>query len=354
MSSSTASPPPPAASAPSGLQELRAVWAQFPDRWAVLALLAAWVALFHWLGNSTLGYTNTKSLFGWWYWTMTVQATNEQGEVEFSRVLNGDEFHAWIIPAVVLGLIWIRRSAILALPKGVCWPALGLVIAALALHFLGYLIQQTRVSVMAFFLGVYGLTGLLWGWGWLRSVAFPFLLFVFCVPLGAAAEPLTVPLRLVATKCTALFCDIVLGIDVIQEGNRLYDPAHSYSYEVAMVCSGIKSLTTIVAFGVIYAYLGFQSWWRRSLIVATAIPMAVAANVCRLSLIIIAAETFSPEAGNYVHDSGLLSLVPYIPAFGGMLLLGWWLREDRKPRTPRTPSAGSVLMPATETEAKQS
>ena len=105
-----------------------------------------------------------------------------------------------------------------------------------------------------------------------------------------------------------------------------------------MVCSGIKSLTTIVAFGVIYAYLGFQSWWRRSLIVATAIPMAVAANVCRLSLIIIAAETFSPEAGNYVHDSGLLSLVPYIPAFGGMLLLGWWLREDRKPRTPRTPA----------------
>jgi exosortase len=319
----------------------------------VVALLAVWVALFHWLGNSTLGYTNTKSLFGWWYWTMTVQATNPQGEVEFSRVLNGDEFHAWIIPLVVLGLIWVRRSAILALPKRVCWPALALVLVALAFHFLGYLVQQTRISVLAFFLGIYGLTGLFWGAGWLRSVTFPFLLFIFCVPLGAAAEPLTVPLRLVATRCTSLFCDGVLGIGVIQEGNRLFDPAHTYSYEVAMVCSGIKSLTTILAFGVIYAYLGFQSWWRRCLIVATAIPMAVAANVCRLSLIIIAAETFSPEAGNYVHDSGFLSLVPYIPAFGGMLLLGWWLREDRRPRAARTPAEGPVLMPNAETEPKQ-
>ena len=56
---------------------------------------------------------------------------------------------------------------------------------------------------------------------------------------------------------------------------------------------------------------------------------------------------------DYVHDSGFLSLVPYIPAFGGMLLLGWWLREDRKPRAARTPAAEPVLMPAAETEPKQ-
>lgn len=345
--SPTVGPPSSSAPASSLLEEVRAIWRQLPDRGAVLLVLTGWVALFHVLGNSTLGYANTRSLFGWWYWVMTIGARNAQGGVEISRIFNSDEFHAWIIPLVVLGLLWARRASIVTLPKGVWWPALFLVAAALGLHFVGYLVQQTRFSILAFFLGVYGLTGLFWGWAWLRAAFFPFLLFFFCVPLGAAAEPLTVPLRLLATTCTAWFCNGVLGIGVIQEGNRLFDPAHTYSYEVAMVCSGIKSLTTIIAFAVIYAYLGFRSWWRRALIVAAAIPMAVAANVCRLSLIIIAAETFSPEAGNYVHDSGLVSLIPYLPAFGGLLLLGWWLNEDRKSRA-------AARMALAETEVKPS
>ena len=82
-------------------------------------------------------------------------------------------------------------------------------------------------------------------------------------------------------------------------------------------------------------------------------PEQVIAGCGSGEILKIAAETFSPEAGNYVHDSGFLSLVPYIPAFGGMLLLGWWLREDRRPRAARTPAEGPVLMPNAETEPKQ-
>lgn len=314
------------------MAELGAIWRQLPDRGVFLILLAAWVALFQFFGNSTLGYTNTRSLFGWWFWVMTRGTEDEAGRLDWTKVLNSDEVHAWLIPLVVLILLWVRRADLIALPKRVFWPALLVVIAGLVIHFVGYLIQQTRVSVLGFFTGIYGLTGLLWGWPWMRAVLFPFLLFGFCVPMGAAAEPLTVPLRLVATKLTALFCDGVLGVKVLHRGNLLFNAAGTYSYEVAMVCSGMKSLITIVAFGVIYAYLSFKSFWRRTLIVASAIPLAVAANVCRLSMIIISAEAFSPAAGNYVHDNGWLSLLPYIPAFGGMLLLGWWLREDRRPR----------------------
>jgi len=47
-------------------------------------------------------------------------------------------------------------------------------------------------------------------------------------------------------------------------------------------------------------------------------------------LIVLAAEAFGQKAGNYVHESSLFSLAPYIPSIGGMLFLGWWLREDRQ------------------------
>lgn len=305
--------------APGLLAEIRAAWQQMPDRGVFLCLLAAWVILFQFLGNSTLGYVNSPSIFRWWKWTMDGTA---------------DQEIAYIMPLITLVMLWLRRDTLLALDKRVWWPALALLGAALALHTVGFLVQQTRISVVGFFLGIYGMTGLLWGAGWLRAAVFPFALLIFCVPLGPAADPITVPLRLLATKLTAVLCDTVLGINVIHEGNRLSNAAGTYQYEVAAVCSGIKSLTTIVAFGVIYAYLSFKTFWRRVIIVALAVPMAVAANVCRLSMIIVASETFSPQAGNYIHDSSWLSLLPYIPAFGGMMLAGWWLRENRKPKAP--------------------
>ena len=59
---------------------------------------------------------------------------------------------------------------------------------------------------------------------------------------------------------------------------------------------------------------------------------AVGANVLRLLMIIIAADTFGEQAGTYVHNSSWLSLLPYIPAFAMMLAIGHWLVGDLSAR----------------------
>ena len=253
-------------------------WRQLPNWGALLGLLAAWIVLFHFLGNSTLGYVHSPSVFRWWIWTM-----------------NGiqDQEHAYFMPAVVLGLLWWRREALAALPKRVWWPAILLFVLAIAVHVVGYLVQQTRLSVAAFFVGIYALTGLVWGASWLKATIFPFSLLLFCVPLGSGTEAVTVPLRLMATKITGVLCHDVLGIvRVRQSGNLLFADDGAYQYEVAAVCSGIKSLTTILAFAIIYGYLTLATLWRRLCLVALAAPLAVLANVCRLTMIVVASETF--------------------------------------------------------------
>ena len=303
---------------PGIVAEAQAIWRATPNRAALLILLTGWVVLFHWLGNSTLGYVNTPSLFGWWTWTLKNTP---------------DEEHAWLIPFVVLALLWSRRDEFLSLTKRAWLPALGVLLLAMLLHISGYMIQQTRLSVVAFFLGIFGIAGAMLGRQWMVAALFPFSLFVFCVPLGpGGTEIVSFPLRLMATKITAVFCDLVLGIKVMQSGTQLLDAGGSYQYEVAAACSGIRSLTAIVAFSVIYGYMSFKTGWRRLLMVASAIPLAVVANVFRLTLIVLAAEAFGQRAGNYVHESSVFGLVPYIPSIGGMLLLGWWLGEDRKAR----------------------
>jgi hypothetical protein len=47
--------------------------------------------------------------------------------------------------------------------------------------------------------------------------------------------------------------------------------------------------------------------------------------------IIIAAELGGQEAGNYVHESTLISLVPYVPAIIGLLWVGHWMEKRPKP-----------------------
>src|SRR5215510_5451201 len=91
------------APAPSGVfAELRLIWQRMPNTGLFLGLLGAWIALFHFLGNSTLGYVNTPSVFGWWWWVYTRAAQDAGGTIhslaDFLKVFEGDEALAWFIP----------------------------------------------------------------------------------------------------------------------------------------------------------------------------------------------------------------------------------------------------------------
>jgi exosortase len=294
--------------------ELAACWQSLPNRPWFVGLLAVWIGLFQFLGNSTFGYINTPSIFAWLY-NAYASPVSEDG-------------HGLLVPVVVFGLLWWKRGELKLLPKGVWPPALWLVAVAVVLHVLGYVVQQPRVSAAGFFLGLYGLTGLTWGKPWLAATLFPFLLFGFCIPVGAFAEPLSFPLRLVATKITVTLNNLVLGLNVIQDGTRVFNEHQTYQYEVAAACSGLHSLTAMFMFSSIYAFVMFRGWCRRGLLILACIPVAVLANVVRLTMIILAAEAFNQEAGNYVHNSSWLGLLPYVPAFVALLGLGHVIREE--------------------------
>jgi len=60
----------------------------------------------------------------------------------------------------------------------------------------------------------------------------------------------------------------------------------------------------------------------------------VIGNVIRLVTIIVASESFGQAAGNYVHESAWFSLLPYVPAFLGLLWLGHSLREREAVAVP--------------------
>ncbi|MBK9140410.1 MAG: exosortase/archaeosortase family protein [Verrucomicrobia bacterium] len=295
--------------------EFPSTWRGIPDKPLFFGLLAAWLALFHFLGNSTFGYVASPSLLEWTY-TLYTRPDSEDS-------------HGLLIPFVVLALLWWKRADLAAVPKKP-WPAgLALLAGALGLHLVGFLIQQPKVSVVAMLAGIYVLIAVVWGWRLAWAMAFPFGLMVFCVPIGDLADPITIPLRKVSTDISVFVCKHLLGIPVIQVGIQIIDPKGGYHYEVAAACSGIRSLVTLFALTTIYGFISFRTPWKRALMVFIAAPLALIGNVIRLVGIVVAAEAFGQKAGEVVHD--WFGFLTFALALAVMIALGNWLRDPEPP-----------------------
>jgi exosortase len=320
-------------------------WQRLPNKGFFFALLAGWLALFQFLGNSTLGYVHSPSLFSFmltayhpnlpaWLRTLDLSAVGHW-------LSQGEEGHCLLVPFVVLGLYWWKRKALMAVPLRLWPPGLLVIGAALLLHVFAFLIQQPKLSIAAMLTGIYGIMGLAWGPAWLRTGFFPFVLLVFCIPIGTIAQPITFNLRLLVCRLVEFVCNTFLAIDVERRGTALISPTGHYQYEVEAACSGMHSLIATVGLATVFAFVSFRAWWRRGLMLAVAFPLAILGNLVRMMAIIIAAEIAGQAAGNRVHEGGPLgvfSLLPYLLAFAGLFLVGHWLRE-RPPRTPMPPDA---------------
>src|SRR5205809_4108653 len=260
--------------------ELAALWSCYPDKLLFFALCIVWGTFFHLLGNSTFGYKDTPSLFGWMNYTYNCHE---------------DDRHGKLIPLVVLALLLVKRRELTTAPKAPWWPALVVVVAGLLLHIAGYITQQTRISILAFFLGLYGLTGLVWGPHLLRAIFFPYFLFTFCFPLGTLADKITFPLRTSVTQISVGIAHL-LGVEAIRNGTQIIGSS-GFNFDVAPACSGIRSLTALAALTTIYGFLTFHATWKRMFMVLVAGPLAVIGNVARITGVILTSEAFGERAG---------------------------------------------------------
>ena len=300
------------------LHELRSLWDSLPHKAAFGLVAAAWLALFHFLGNSTLGYIQTESMFGW------LQAVYEGGAKQ-----GRDDELGVMIPWLVGAIIVMRRTELAAIPKAPWSPALALIPLGLLLHLSGYLVQQTRLGVVGFLVGFFGIMGLYWGRAWMRGFAFPYLLFFFCVPISVFLDTLTHGLRLLSTLMSTTFCEWVLNMKLERAGTIVLQKASAvtqgFRFDVAPACSGIRSATVVLLLTVTFAFLNFRSPWRRLFLILLSPLFAVLANVIRLIVVFAVAEAAGQAAGEAVETK--FGFATFLIALGCVFLVARWLRE---------------------------
>jgi exosortase len=105
-------------------------------------------------------------------------------------------------------------------------------------------------------------------------------------------------------------------------------------------CSGLRSLIALLALGALLAKLTPGPSWRRLLLVAGAVPIALIANAARLTSLMLAAEARDVSfATGMWHD--LTGYALYATALLLMLALQAALLPPRRPR--RSPPLVQIL-----------
>lgn len=290
--------------------------------WPAVACALAGLVVWQYFGNATRGYIDTSSALWWWI----SQWLDPNAETE----------HGWLILGLSAWLFWqnLRREPVRPAPAATV-AAGGALLGGLALHALGYAVQQTRISLVGALVFAWGVLALAGGRRWGRAAVFPLGFMLFALPVNVL-DTAGFWLRLWVIEASHGLAHAV-GIGVIRSGTQLFAPDGAYQYDVAAACSGVRSLMALLALSLLVGYLNFRPWWLRALFLLASLPFTYVGNVVRISAIIVAAELGGQRAGVIVHEwAGFLVFVivlGLVLATAGVLRR-WWpavVRADDGP-----------------------
>jgi exosortase len=157
-----------------------------------------------------------------------------------------------------------------------------------------------------------------------RSFLFPLCFLFWMVPVPAFALNGIVHFLQYQSTFAASILFQAIGVPVTQDGIMLAIP--NLNIEVATECSSIRSSLMLVVTTMVLAHLFLRSWWRKSLLVAAAIPLSVAKNGLRIFTIAELGTRVDPGFlnGKLHHNGGIIFFGISVVA---MVALLWILRR---------------------------
>lgn len=226
--------------------------------------------------------------------------------------------HGPIILAVVLWLLWRRRAALLATPERRAPGAgLALLVFGLLVYVAGRSLDITIFEAGALAPILAGTVLAMRGWASLRALWFPVLFIGFMLPLpGFFVDALTGPLKEHVSQIVERFL-YAAGYPVGRTGVML--TVGQYQLLVADACSGLNSMFSLGALGLLYLYLvRRKSGLHNAMLMASTLPIAFAANIARVLVLVLVTYHFGDEAGQrFLHGAAgmlffLVALVLFI------------------------------------------
>lgn len=239
-----------------------------------------------------------------------------------------EQAHGPIVLIVTLFLIWQQRALFLAdvgTPPTRGQTAIGWTLLVIGL--LVYALGRSQ-DILIFEIGsqipvILGVLLITLGAKAARALWFALLFLVFMIPLpGFIVDAATGPLK----QYISIIAEQVLyaaGYPIARSGVML--TVGPYQLLVADACSGLHSMFSLSAMGLLYLYLMQRSSVTRNLIIMAAIlPIAFVANVVRVMVLVLVTYHLGDEAGQgFLH--GFAGIMLFIIGLLFLFVLDWVL-----------------------------
>ena len=253
--------------------------------------------------------------------------------------------HGFLVPLISLYFANMAAERGPVAVKGGARLGLGLLGGAVLAKLATVVVVVGTLGDLALVAALAGLCALIAGAPALKRYWFAIAFLVFMIPMPVSLYALIAsPLQLLVSRIASVGLNAT-GVPVLTEGNMMTLPGGVQMF-VAEACSGMRQLTGFLALTAAVAYLTTRPAWYRVAVVASAVPIAMTANVARVVLTGYIMYFVNPHyaSGAYHTVEGLLML-----GFGLSLLRGgcWLLDElaDMVQTGPAPPSSQGDYRP---------
>jgi exosortase A len=254
----------------------------------------------------------------------------------YFRVLQGlvsdwihmpDFSHGFLIPIVSFYFVYERRKELSALSPSTAWGGFGLIVLGILFFLLGNLATEFFTMRFSMLVVLGGIVLFLLGKEFFKTLLFPIVFLIFMIPIPSVLmDRITFPMQLFASKVAAKSLYLI-GIPALREGNIIL--LANTSLEVAEACSGIRSLISLLALSVVFAYFSQKTTLKRVLLVLSTFPIAIIANAARVTGTGILAHHYGDKvAQGFFH--GFSGWILFVVAFVCLFLLGAMLSRMKK------------------------
>lgn len=239
--------------------------------------------------------------WGWWD-ALVVMANRWERDPQYS--------HGYLVPVFACALLWLRRNKLTWKAESGSWWGIGLLAVAFGLRVAGARFYMEWLDAISLLPCLAGICLVAFGWR-VFAWALPVIVFLlFMIPLPFRIEQaIQYPLRQVGT-IGGVYAMQTVGLPAVARGNVIM--VGDVQLGVAEACSGLSMLMVFMALTWAAAIISDRPLWERAIIVLSGVPIAIAANVARISVTgVLFAMNQSDLANRVFHDFAGWLMMPF-------------------------------------------